>query len=374
MVAALPAWAPRAQTLDVALVLATVLVLARYMRHGELRPLVALPVIGLLWANLHGSAILALPAILALALATQPAAARLGDWPARTVLPVLAAGTAAMVAACVNPYGPALLLYPTDRTVASAFIPEIVEWRPPDLTAAGLLPFTALLVVAGSVLITRRGRPDLFILITTGAWTIAAVWSARFIAIAACLLVVATVATIEAARYRGVARGEVPGAPPDSPASRALRTMTALASITVLAAGWTLISPGAQDAAIRHRLPVAAVDALTAAECRGRLLVDYGWGGYVIWSADRDVGAYGNSAERAVRAQLAVESLAMDPTAWLLAHEVDVVLMPRDGPLSRWLDQAIGWQRRYEDEQATIHIRQDRDDCSIGGQSVATGS
>jgi hypothetical protein len=102
--------------------------------------------------------------------------------------------------------------------------------------------------------------------------------------------------------------------------------------------------------------------------------VDYGWGGYVIWSADRDVGAYGNSAERAVRAQLAVESLAMDPTAWLLAHEVDVVLMPRDGPLSRWLDQAIGWQRRYEDEQATIHIRQDRDDCSIGGQSVATGS
>ena len=61
VIVTLPTWAPRAQTLDVAFVLATVLVLARYLHLDDRRGLVALPVLGLLWANLHGSAILALP-------------------------------------------------------------------------------------------------------------------------------------------------------------------------------------------------------------------------------------------------------------------------------------------------------------------------
>jgi hypothetical protein len=372
VVAGLPAWAPRAQTLDVAFVLATVFVLAHHAHRGRTWPLLALPVIGLLWANLHGSAILALPAGLVLALVALPIGARLGDWPGRSSVPVLAGGAAAVGAACINPYGPGLFLYPTDRTVASAFIPEIVEWRPPDLGSAELLPFTALLAVAAVMLIARRGRPDVLVLVSTGAWTIAAGWSARFLAIAACLLVVAIAATIEAACDRAAARREVPDSPPGAPPSRrALRAITGLASIAVLAAGSTLISPGAQEAAIRHRLPVAAVEALTAGDCRGRLLVDYGWGGYVIWAADRDVGAYGNSAERAVREQLAVELVATDPAIWLAAHQVDVALVPRDGPLSVWLETAVGWQRRFEDEQATIHARQGGRACSLGGQAVA---
>jgi len=371
--AALPAWAPRAQTLDVAFVLATVLVLARYVQDGERRPLLALPVIGLLWANLHGSAIVALPATGVLALLALPIDARLGDRPLRSPLPMLGALAAALVAASINPYGPRLLMYPVDRTVASAFIPEIVEWRPPDLTAPGLLPFAALLAVAIAVSITRRGRPDAFILITAGTWTLAALWSVRFLAIAACLLVVAVAATVRAGRETAAGGG---GSPSVQELARSQRrplwAITGIGAGAILAAGWLLISPSAQDAAIRHRLPVAAVAALDASGCPRRLLVDYGWGGYVIWTAHRPVGAYGNSAEGAVRDQSAVELAATDPTGWLQAHDVEIVLVPRDGPLSRWLDGAPGWQRRYEDEQATIHVRQGVEDCALGGQAVAS--
>src|SRR4029453_3412200 len=46
VIVTLATWAPRAQTLDVAFVLAAVLVLARYLRAGDRRGLVALPVLG----------------------------------------------------------------------------------------------------------------------------------------------------------------------------------------------------------------------------------------------------------------------------------------------------------------------------------------
>ena len=110
VVVTLPTWAPRAQTFDVAFVLATVLVFARYLHGGERRGLVALPVLGLLWANLHGSGVLGLPACIALAMVALPIGVRWGAWPARPLKPVALAGMAGLAALLVNPYGIGILL------------------------------------------------------------------------------------------------------------------------------------------------------------------------------------------------------------------------------------------------------------------------
>jgi hypothetical protein len=362
-VAAVAAWAPRAQTLDVAFVLAGVVVLDRYLRTGDRRPLLALPVIGLLWANLHGSAILALPLTIGLAVVALPIGRRLGDWPPRTPLPLLAAGSGALFAACLNPYGAGLWLYPFDRSVASAFIPEIIEWRPLDPTAPGSIPFIVLLAATGALLLLRRERrPDAFLLLTTLAWAVAAVSSARFVAIASCLLAVALGAAL-ARRVAGGDGSRVTPAVPSSPAPRPPAWTSVVAPLAILVVGTTLIAPAAQDAAIRHRLPVAAVEALIAGTCPGRSLVDYGWAGYVGWATGREVGAYGNSPEAAVRSQVAVELGRVDPGPWLDDHAVEVALLPTGGPLSRWLDGASGWMVAYRDDQATIHGR--RGDCSV---------
>lgn len=369
MVAGLPAWAPRAQTLDVALVLASMLVLTRYFHDGERRQLLALPIVGVLWANLHGSAILALPACIVLALIALPIGARWGDWRGRAPAPLVLAGIATLMATMINPHGPSLLIYPADREVASAFIPEIVEWRPPDLGSAEVLPFTVLLLTAAFVLIARRrSRPDAFLLIATGAWTVAAMGSARFVAIAACLLVVAIAATLGSKPEHPRPERQTASVAPSS--RRVLWATAGLGIAAILAAGWMLIAPSAQDAAIRHRLPAAAVEALTSTDCQGRLLTDYGWGGYVIWAAHRDVGAYGNSAEGAVREQVSVERLLTDPAVWLTGHKVDIALLPAGGPLSSWLDDAVGWRLGYRDVQATIHVRESLPSCLLGSQAV----
>jgi hypothetical protein len=359
-----PLWAPRAQTLDVAFVLASVLVLARYLRQGSRGGLVALPVLGLLWANLHGSAVLGLAAGVAVAVVALPIGVRWGAWPGRPLSLLVVAGLGGLAAAVVNPYGPALLLYPFDRDVASAFSPAIAEWGPPDFGALELMPFWLLLAVVVLMTAWHPGRSrDPFLLLSAAAWTIAALGSVRFLEIAGPLLVVALAPALEE-----TARVAPGGRNATSSVSGSRRPAAAIASVAiaaVLAAGWLIIDPARQDAAIARRQPVAALAALTSSRCTARLLPSYGWAGYVAWATGRQVGAYGNSAERAVEEQAAVEAVTVDPAPWLEAHGVGAVLMPLDGPLSHWLDEAEGWRLAYRDSQATVHVRADATDCPL---------
>jgi hypothetical protein len=389
VVVTLPTWAPRAQTLDVAFVLAAVLVLARYLHLDDRRGLVALPVLGLLWANVHGSAILALPACVVIALVVRPLGVRWAAWPRRAVGPIAAAGLAGVAVTFVNPYGPWLLVYPFDRAVASAFSPAIVEWGSPDFGPLELLPFrvllAALLLVA--MWITARSR-DPFLLLTAAAWVFAALGSVRFVAIAGPLLVVALAPAVgvalgqwlgatestegtaerEGAEGAGGTEGVEPGTSRPSPALAFAVAAVAIAAI--VAAGWLIIDPPRQDAAIARRLPVAAVASIEASGCTARLLPSYGWAGYVTWATGRQVGAYGNSAEGPVMDQARLEAVVVDPRPWLDDHEVGAVLVPGDGPLSHWLDEADGWRLAYRDPQATVHVVEDATDCPLSPPSA----
>ncbi len=370
IVVTLPTWAPRAQTLDIAFVLGTVLVLARYLHFEARRGLYALPLLGLLWANLHGSAVLALPAIVAIALVAQPLGARWGAWPRRPPEPVVLAGLAGVAAMLVNPYGVRLLVYPFDRAVASAFSPAIFEWRSPDFWAAELLPFRVLLagLLLVAVWLPARSR-DPFLLLTAAAWTFGALGSVRFLSIAGPLLIVALApaAVGSVRRWFGFTEGgaEVGGIPdageaPGEARGRRYRpasAIAALAVIAILAVGWLIIEPSRQDAAIERRLPVGAVAALEAGGCSARLLPSYAWAGYVTWATGRQVGAYGNSAEGPVSEQARLEAVTGDPAPWLDTHEVGAVLMPIDGPLFHWLDEASAWRLAYRDAQAGIYVR-----------------
>ena len=383
VVATLPTWAPRAQTVDVAFVLATILVLARYLRLGDRRGLIALPVLGLLWANLHGSAILALPACVAIALVARPLGVRWDAWPQRPAGPILVAGLAGVAAMVVNPYGPRLLAYPFDRAVASAFSPAIAEWGSPDFGALEALPFRLLLagLLLLAIWIPARSR-DPFLSLAAAAWVFAALGSVRFLSIAGPLLVIALAPAVGVAlgRWLGTAESSDVAAeragvderegPARTTAARRPSLdptfgIAAVAIAGVVAAGWLIIDPPRQDAAIARRLPVAAVAALHAGGCTARLLPSYGWAGYVVWATGRQVGAYGNSAEGPVAEQARLEAVATDPRPWLDDHAVGAVLMPADGPLSHWLDEAEGWRLGYRDPQATIHVRADATDCPL---------
>jgi hypothetical protein len=364
MLAGLGFWGARGLTLDVAFVLATILVIATYLARGSMTGLYVLPVIGLLWANLHGSGVPAFGVCLVTALIAIPLARRLGSWPDRSVRPLAMASGVAFAATLVNPYLFRLWTYPLDRSVASAFSPAIVEWRPPDLAAPELFVARLLLPVALVALWRARASAahPFFILMAAG-WTFAALGAARFVPIAAVALVTAVAASTTVTSPEATQETEAGSDPPPGGLLVSVATAAIVAVLVVI--GASFITPAAQTAAIAHREPVAAVEALHVADCPGRLLAAYGWGGYVIRFADRPVGAYGNSPEGAVTEQTAVELVTIDPRPWLEEHAVEVVLVHADGPLSRWLDEADDWDRRYEDAQASIHVRDDAVGCAF---------
>ncbi|HUP55431.1 MAG TPA: hypothetical protein VM408_07985, partial [Methylomirabilota bacterium] len=332
-----------------------------------------------------GSAVLALPACVVVALVALPIGVRWGAWPRRAAAPILAAGLAGVAAMLVNPYGPRLLVYPFDRTVASAFSPAIVEWGSPDFGAGEALAFrvllSALLLVA--IWIPRTSR-DPFLLLAAAGWSFVALGSVRFLSIAGPLLVVALAPAISVAIVRWVARAQEsedatdpndvgdPGATADGArrARGSAFTIAAVAIAGIVAAGWLIVDPQRQDAAIARRLPVAAVAALAASGCTTRLLPSYAWAGYVMWATGHSVGAYGNSADGPVSEQARVEAVVVDPRTWLDVHAVGAILMPGDGPLSHWLDEADGWRLGYRDGQATIHVRADVPDCPLSPTSA----
>jgi len=97
-----------------------------------------------LWANLHGSftfGIAIAGAIACDALWNAPASARL-----RVARQWLLFGALALVAACINPYGPEAILV-TARTIALGEVLTIVtEWRAQDFTYLG--PFELVMLGA----------------------------------------------------------------------------------------------------------------------------------------------------------------------------------------------------------------------------------
>jgi hypothetical protein len=370
-VASYPLWAPRSQTLDLLFVLATTLLALRYLRIGDRRGLMAIPVIAILWANLHGSAILALFVTLAIAMVAAPIGARIGSWPQRPVGPLVLSVLASLVAAALNPYGPALFAYPFDRAVASAFVPDIVEWRSPEFGNLDLLVARLLLAGALVLLAWPRRKGDPYLSLSAAAWTFLALGSVRFLPIAVAMLVVALAAAVGPAVAGRLADYLDEGRPPAS--TRTAVPFMVVALIVALGAcvvGWSFISPPSQDVAIAARSPVAAVEALERGPCEGRLLPAYTWSGFAIHATGRQVGAYGNSPERPVSEQAAVEAVTTDPRPWLDGHGVEIVLMPATGPLSHWLDEAEAWRLAYRDAQSTVHVRASRTDCQLGAADL----
>jgi hypothetical protein len=146
-----PALALRPQLLGMALFAVVLLLVVDRRAHPE--RLWAVPVIVIVWANLHGSFLLG-PVVLGLAWLED-----VRDRIARPHRTLVFAGAAA-VAACVTPFGPAVWAYAIGLSVNPEVTQRITEWqRTSPFEVPGFLFYaSAVLVVAIALLLHRRGR------------------------------------------------------------------------------------------------------------------------------------------------------------------------------------------------------------------------
>ncbi len=145
---AAPAFALRPQLFGMALLAVTLLIVS--VRRAHPRALWAVPIVVLVWANVHGSFFLG-PLVLGLAWLAD-----LHDRAPRRHLALVVAAVSA-AAALVNPFGLAVWSYAAGLSTNAVVTNRISEWQPTTLrTVVGIVFFASVALVV--VVLVRRSR------------------------------------------------------------------------------------------------------------------------------------------------------------------------------------------------------------------------
>ncbi len=341
----------RPHILALPLMVAWVASLIRAVDEKRAPPWQLLPLMTL-WANLHGSFTFGLAMIGAVAcdaLWNAPASERL--WVARQWILF---GVLALAAACINPYGPEMILV-TFRTVAlGQALLIITEWRPQDFSHLGAFE---IIMLAGFGYAFFRGvkLPSLRILMLFGVLHLSLSQSrhADLLGLLAPLFL-----SRPLAEQFGVlaVRGTLLDARPD----------TRLGAWAAATAGLVLLAITGFAASRHNMIPPASITPANAIKSidltkSGPILNDYGFGGYLDYIGiapfiDGRTELYG--AEFTIRYDRALKLENLPDFLRLLDdYKIATTLLAPTTPAVALLDRLPDWQRTYSDDVAVVHTR-----------------
>lgn len=305
-------------------------------------PYWALPLL-VLWANLHGSVVLALGLIGPAVLEELLGKAR-NEWP-RVLMRWLPFTALAVVACCLTPYGPDSLLIPLTTLGAGHALSWIGEWRPQDFSHVG--PFE-LLLLAGLFGLSRGiTLPVVRALVVLGLlhFALAQVRNADLLAILAPLYLAAPLSR----QLRSQAENNIAGP------SHGLN-LVALGAIVVA----TVLTQFRDVRPARSNTPEMAV-ATAGLAYAGPVLNDYAFGGYLIFAGiptfiDGRSELYGGPFIERYNRDIALADLD-DFLKLLDQYKIEATLLEPNTPAVALLDRLPGWQRVYSDDVAVVHKR-----------------
>ncbi|MBH5368320.1 hypothetical protein [Bradyrhizobium glycinis] len=318
--------------------------LVRCMDRSSPPPYWALPLL-VLWANLHGSGILALgligPAVLEALLREKRS-----EW-LHVLLRWLPFTALAVVASCLTPHGPEPLLMPLTTLAAGPALAWISEWRPQDFSHIGSFE---LLLLAGIFALSRGVTlPVVRVLVVIGLlhFALAQMRNADLLGMLAPL-------------YLAAPLGRRFGGPTEIDATGSSRGLN-LAALGVLVA----ISGAALARDIRPAPAITPQAAIAQANLAGtgRVLNDYAFGGYLIFAGiptfiDGRSELYGGPFIDRYNRALALIDLG-DFLRLLDEYNINATLLAPQTPAIAMLDRLPQWQRVYGDDVAVVHKRRD---------------
>ena len=334
----------RPHVLTLPIMVAWAAALVRCMDRHAPPPYWALPLL-VLWANLHGSVVLALgligPAVLEALLDGKRS-----EWP-RVLLRWLPFAALAFAACCLTPYGPDPLLMPLTTLGAGNALNWISEWRPQDFGHIGAFE---LLLLAGLFALSRGVTlPMVRAMVVLGLlhFALAQVRNADLLAMLAPLYLAAPLARQFGAGTEDDAAGSARGV--KLAALGVMIVATALAQVHGLRPA-TIYTPEAA---------VANADLANA----GPVLNDYSFGGYLIFAGiptfiDGRSELYGGPFIVRFNRDVALADLR-DFLGLLDQYKFGATLLAPDTPAVALLDRLPDWQRVYSDDVAVVHKRRD---------------
>lgn len=391
-------WGTRPQMLSLLLTAVFGLAIARMLVRALPAPPLWLPVVMVLWVNLHGGFIFGI-ALLAIAVAGHAvadlvrvarargrsiAAEPMGldmatgmgtaPWvsphPRPSVEPRVDLRRSAAVvaltalASLLNPNGLAGALYPVSYLGNNASTRYIAEWVSPDFHQFQYLFFEALvlLLLVGAMANPRRARlADALVLLPFLYLAFDSVRNINLLAVIAAPIA----AELVAGALPGALRGERPGRP--LPRAKVLLNWLCVLAIgaAVGASALGKLSASAQAKAVDAMYPSGALRYVQAHPLPGRGFDSYNWGGYLIWRlfpsrhvfVDGRPDMYGDSfMDHYVRAY------GGDPSwdALFAANRLCYALVETDSGIARVLRTAPGWSQPYHDHVAALFVASPR--------------
>lgn len=370
-------WVARPQIVSFLLTALVAYVLDRYKRHnGRLLPW--LPLIVLLWANVHGGYAIAFILMLCY-VAGEGANLLLGhhedptlSW--RQLLHLLLVMGLCFLAVGINPNTWQMWLYPF-RTVGIGVLRDFIqEWQSPNFHLAWQQPFILLLLLTVLALTRSDRRADFTDLALLAAWTIWALLAGRNIAIFAIVAVpifvrygtTAWVRQLEEWKELGWAQPFLQAAGRPMAGGRTLTMLNWLLLILVAIAALVKIylplAPEAVEKATRDSLPVDAVAYIQAQHPPGPIFNSYNWGGYLLFNLwpDHPVFVDGRTDlyDDAFLRQYLSTYVADDGWEALLdEYGIRLVIVETNSILAKFLRLDPGWQEAYRDEMAVVFTR-----------------
>ncbi|HEY6342139.1 MAG TPA: hypothetical protein VIY49_11655 [Bryobacteraceae bacterium] len=324
-------------------------------RKRDSRWFYALPPLFALWINVHGSFIIGfviLAAVLASAfLHVEWGLVAARPWPRKTAKTLALAGALAIPALFCNPVGPKLIWYPIDVMFHQPLnLRSITEWQPPDL---GSMRGVLLLIITGAIVLAaliRSAKVHIHELLLLAVFFYFAARHERmefpFGILAAPILCRLLADAWD--RYHPESDRIVPNA----------------VLMLIAAAAVALAFPGSRALAgqVNKANPVKAVEFLQQSGLSGRMLNDYGYGGYLIWAApERPVFIDGRADVYEPAGVLAdymrFVLLDADPEALLSKYRIDYCLFAQEERIARVLPLIPGWKKIYSDEKAVIFAK-----------------
>jgi len=358
-VASAPLWGIRPQMISLLLTSIFLYLLDDYEKNRKVKSLIALPLIMILWVNLHGGFILGIGIIgiylggnLLTLLATM---IRKGVPPLNAWNPILyLAGTAflCVITALVNPNTYKILVYPFQTLFDPAMQQYIVEWFSPDFHNPIWLPFGFLVLALIGFGMAGKGSISITRILLVLVATYAAFRSVRHIPLFA--ITAAPILADLIARFIKLPAGSETGKP-------LFRWLNALLILAVLISAGVVISslPKKQLEKEAETFPTGAADWLLENQPEGKLFNSYTWGGYLIWRLYPDYPVYIDGRADVYGAEFINDfvSIYSVENGWeqaLDATGAGLVLVEDDCRLAKALQQSSEWHKVYQDDLSVI--------------------
>jgi hypothetical protein len=281
--AANPIWGPRIQMITFCLAALTYLWIKQFC-EGHGRALYALPLVMVLWANLHGGFVVAyiflgvaLVAELIKVLLKRPDAIPLVRLQHLGLI-----GLASVVAILVNPNLWNLYVYAAQTQLSGVQQRFIVEWASPNFHMTEIRFFEAMLfLVVGGLAVARKVELRAFLLFLAGLAL--ALQSVRHLA----LFVIAAVPVLadlgQQAWERVQGRVRLRPVPANALTFWINSLVLALVALALVGATAPVYGQTVDGKRVARDFPVQAATFLAKNPPPGHMLNQYGWGGYLVY-------------------------------------------------------------------------------------------